>query len=305
VEDVIRRFAGGRAVTSASSLDELGLSSLDRIQLLMELERRTGAPIDEASFANARTVADLAQARPAATGAVEEPFEYAEWSRTTAARAVRRIALPGLVIPLTRAFAWLSVNGRENLNVVDGPVIFAANHTSHFDAPTILAALPAKWRYRVAPAAAKEFFDAHFHGERFGLSKRFRNSLAYYLGSLVFNLFPLPQREAGVRQALRYAGSLVADGYSILIFPEGRMTLNGEMSQFRPGVGVLAARLGVPVVPVHLAGLDRVLHKGANFATPGRATVTFGAPLRPAGNDAAAIAQQIEDAVRKLAPGKC
>ena len=62
VEDVIRKYAGGRAITGASSLDDLGLSSLDRIQLLMELEKRTGAPIDEASFANAKTVADLAHA---------------------------------------------------------------------------------------------------------------------------------------------------------------------------------------------------------------------------------------------------
>jgi len=301
IEDVIRRFAGGRAVTAASSLDDLGLSSLDRIQLLMELERRTGAPIDETRFANATTVADLVHAKPATSAPVGEPFEYSEWNRSAAARAVRRIMLPGLVIPLTRAFAWLSVSGLENLRGLNGPVIFAASHQSHFDAPAILAALPAKWRYRLAPAAAKEFFDAHFHPERFGIAKRFRNGLAYFLGSLVFNLFPLPQREAGVREALRYAGALVADGYSILIFPEGKMTLTGEIAPFRPGVGVLAARLGVPVVPVRLTGFDHVLHKGAKFATPGRASVRFGAPLRALSDDPAVIAKQIEDAVRGLA----
>ena len=83
------------------------------------------------------------------------------------ARAVRRVALPGLIVPLTRAFAWLSVSGVENLSGRNGPVIFAANHQSHFDGPAILAALPAKWRYRVAPAIAKEFFDAHFHPKRY------------------------------------------------------------------------------------------------------------------------------------------
>src|SRR4051812_17893787 len=64
VEDIIRKYAGGRMISAASSLDDLGLSSLDRIQLLMELEKRTGAPIDETSFANARTVADLTHAKP-------------------------------------------------------------------------------------------------------------------------------------------------------------------------------------------------------------------------------------------------
>ncbi len=300
IEDVIRKFAGGRTVTGASSLDDLGLSSLDRIQLLMELEKRTGTSIDEASFANARTVADLAHAKPAASAVTEAPFEYPEWNRSAMARAVRRIALPGLIIPLTRAFAWLSVSGLENLRDLKGPVIFASNHQSHFDGPAILAALPAKWRYRLAPAAAKEFFDAHFHPERFSAMGRFTNGLNYFLASLVFNIFPLPQRETGAREAMRHAGGLVADGYSILIFPEGRRTEAGEIGRFQPGVGMLAARLGIPVVPVRLTGLDRVLHKNAKLATPGRASVQFGPPIRPTGDDAAAIAQQVEEAVRGI-----
>jgi long-chain acyl-CoA synthetase len=201
---------------------------------------------------------------------------------------------------LTRAFAWLNVSGLENLRGLNGPVIFAANHQSHFDGPAILAALPANFRYRLAPAVAKEFFDAHFHPNRHTLAARFTNGLNYFLGSLVFNIFPLPQREVGAREALRYAGGLIADGYSILIFPEGRRTEAGEIARFQPGVGMLAARLGVPVIPVRLTGLDRVLHKNAKFATPGRATVRFGAPLRSTGDDAAAIAKQIEDAVRAL-----
>jgi long-chain acyl-CoA synthetase len=300
VEDVIRKYAGGRTITGESSLDDLGLSSLDRIQLLMELERRTGAPIDEASFANARTVSDLAHAKPAKDRGTEKTLEIPEWNRSAAARAVRRVALPGLILPLTRAFAWLTVSGRENLRGLSGPVIFAANHQSYFDGPAILAALHAPWRYRLAPAVMKEFFDAHYHSERYSPGKRFSNGLAYFLASLIFNIFPLPQRESGAREALRYAGGLVSDGYSILIFPEGRRTDAGEIARFQPGVGMLASRLGVPVIPVRLAGLEKVLHRNARFATPGRASVRFGAPIRVTGDDAAAIARQIEDAVRGL-----
>jgi long-chain acyl-CoA synthetase len=300
VEDVIRKYAGGRAVTGASSLDELGLSSLDRIQLVMELERRNGAPIDESNFARARTVADLVNAKPAAPGFADDSFEFSEWSRSSAARAMRRITLPGLVVPLTRAFAWLSVSGQENLSRLNGPVIFAANHQSYFDGPAILAALPAKWRYRLAPAVAKEFFDAHFHPERHGRLEHLTNGLNYFLGLLVFNIFPLPQRESGARNALRYAGALAADGYSILIFPEGRRTEAGEIARFQPGVGMLAMRLDLPVVPVRLRGLDKVLHKNAKFAKPGRASVRFGSPLHVAGDEAAKIAKRIEDAVRAL-----
>ena len=100
---------------------------------------------------------------------------------------------------------------------------------------------------------------------------------------------------------MRHAGALIAEGYSILIFPEGRRSEHGELGRFQPGVGMLAARLRIPVVPVRLTGLDRVLHKDAKFATPGKAGVHFGAPIRPEGDDPAAIAKQIEDAVRNLA----
>jgi long-chain acyl-CoA synthetase len=213
---------------------------------------------------------------------------------------VRRLALPGLVLPLARAFAWIRVEGKENLRDLKGPVIFATNHQSHFDVPAIFWALPARWRYRAAPAMSKEFFDAHFHPERHSFGERFREGLMYFLSALVFNTFPLPQREAGARGALRYAGDLASEGYSIVIFPEGKRTDKGEILPFQPGVGMLASRLGIPVVPVRLEGLERVLHKDAKFATPGRARVKFGKAMRLKGEDYKKLAREIEDAVRAL-----
>jgi 1-acyl-sn-glycerol-3-phosphate acyltransferase len=63
---------------------------------------------------------------------------------------------------------------------------------------------------------------------------------------------------------------------------------------------MIAARLGVPVVPVRIDGLDRVLHTTARMARPGRVRVAFGAPLRLVGDDYEALAKQVEDAVRAL-----
>jgi 1-acyl-sn-glycerol-3-phosphate acyltransferase len=122
----------------------------------------------------------------------------------------------------------------------------------------------------------------------------------YYLSVLVFNAFPLPQREAGARGALRYAGDLISAGYSIVIFPEGKRTDKGEILTFQPGVGMLASRLKAPVVPVRLEHLEQVLHKDAKFATPGRARVKFGSPMRFEGDDYVAAARRIEEAVRAL-----
>src|SRR4029078_10666012 len=128
----------------------------------------------------------------------------------------------------------------------------------------------------------------------------FTNSLNYYLASAFFNAFPLPQRETGTRQTLRYIGDLMGDGFSLLIFPEGRRTENGEINRFQPGVSMSASRLDVPVVPVRLEGLDRILHHRWKFPKRGTARVTFRRPLRLEGTDYADLARAVEEAVRQL-----
>ena len=210
------------------------------------------------------------------------------------------MSLPTWILPLARVFMSLDVRGLEHLRDVRGPVVFAANHQSHFDGPAIFQALPPRWRYNLAPAMAKEFFKAHFYPERYGRKSYILNSLNYYLSSLFFNAFPLPQREAGTRQTLRYVGELLGAGQSVLIFPEGKRTDRGEIKPFQPGVGMIASRLGVPVVPVRLEGLDKILHHSWRFPARGRGRVIFGAPMLLTGNDYKELAGKIEDAVRGL-----
>jgi long-chain acyl-CoA synthetase len=230
----------------------------------------------------------------------DRDIAFPSWNRTFPVRAIRRASLPTWILPLGRIFARVKVEGLENLAGVSGPVIFASNHQSHFDTPVILDSLTPRWRYRVAPAMAKEFFKAHFFPEQYGRAAWFTNSLNYYLASFFFNAFPLPQREAGTRQTLRYAGELLGSGYSILIFPEGKRTEAGEINRFQPGVAMMASRLDVPVVPVRLEGLDRILHSSARFPTVGRGRCAFGRPMAMTGHDYPALARQIEDAVKAL-----
>jgi len=217
-------------------------------------------------------------------------------------RAVRRASLPTWILPVARVFMTLEVHGLEHLESFPGPVIFAANHQSHLDTPAILQALPPRWRYRVAPAMAKEFFKAHFHPDQFSGKERLTNSINYYLASTFFNAFPLPQRETGTRQTLRYIGDLIGDGFSLLIYPEGRRTEKGEINRFLPGVAMIAARLDVPVVPVRLSGLDRILHHTWKFPARGRGSVAFGRPMSLKGNDYAALTARVEAEVNRL-PG--
>jgi long-chain acyl-CoA synthetase len=323
VASLLQRFAPGRTITPHTTIDELGLTSLERVELMMALEETFRATVDESEFSAAATVEQLEQLvkpadlpssshagtkeihRPTSnlqppTSAETKPIAFPSWNRTWPVRTIRRASLPTWILPLGRVFAQVTVTGLEHLKDVDSPVIFAANHQSHFDTPVIYDALPPRWRYRVATAMAKQFFDAHFFPERFTRKQWFTNSLNYYLAAFFFNAFPLTQGGSGTRQTLRYMGDIVEDGFSILIYPEGRRTEEGEIGQFQPGVGMIASRLGVPVIPVRLRGLDKILERHSRWPTAGPAQVAFGTPISLTGNDYAALARQVEDAVRSL-----
>lgn len=300
---LVAKYAGREHLSAQTTLQELGLSSLDRVELMVALEDTFQTRIDEGSFASAR---DLGQLRSlverASTSdtAPAEPVDFPAWTRGVAARAVRRVNLALWILPLARLFAWTRVEGLEHLRDLAGPVIFASNHQSFMDGPVIMASLPARWRYRLSPAMGKEMFTPHFFPKEHGALSWFTNSLNYYLAVLLFNAFPLPQREAGARQTLRYIGELLADQHSLLIFPEGRRSESGAIDVFRPGIGMIASKLGAPVVPVRIDGLQHVLGVGWHMARPGRVRVTFGAPLRLVGEDYEALAKTVESAVKAL-----
>jgi long-chain acyl-CoA synthetase len=124
--------------------------------------------------------------------------------------------------------------------------------------------------------------------------------LNYYLACFYFNTFPIPQREAGARHTLQYIGELTGGGWSILIFPEGVRSPTGSMQPFRGGIGMIASRLDVPVVPVRIDDVDRLMPVGSTFVRPGRVRISFGAPLHLRGDDYAALARQVEEQVRAL-----
>ena len=313
--EIIGRYTAGRELTPDTTLEELGLSSLDRVELMMALEEAFHTTLDESLLAGPRTIRELetllktetpmpsegpaSPTRDAAQRSLAEtPIAFPAWNRSWPSYFIRRLSLPTWILPLGRIFMKMDVHGLEHLRAITGPVIFASNHQSHLDTPAILLALPSRWRYRVAPAMAKEFFKAHFNPSAYTRGEWFTNSLNYYLACQFFNAFPLPQREGGTRQTLRYIGEVTGDGYSVLIFPEGKR--EGTIGTFRPGIGMIAAKLGVPVVPVRLGGLDVVLHPKMKFPKRGPVSVSFGAPLMLTGEDYESLARHVEDAVKAL-----
>jgi long-chain acyl-CoA synthetase len=306
VETLVARFARGRPVSSGTTLDELGLSSLDRVELMVALEERFGTVVDEGRLAQAGTIADVRRLmeRDDSDHGPDRAAEWRmpSWNRSLAARWFRGASLATWVLPLARLLARIDrVEGLEHLEALGRtPVVFAANHQSHMDTPAVLAALPASRRNRLAVAMAKEYFAAHFHPAGRRWSERLASTTLYVLAALFFNAFPLPQREAGTRRTLRYMGELLGEGTSLLIYPEGERTDDGRIGAFRPGVGMIASRLHAAVVPVRLEGLDRVLHRSWRLPRRGSVRVAFGAPLRAEGDDFAALARRVELAVRQL-----
>lgn len=215
-------------------------------------------------------------------------MSFPRWTRSPWSRLIRRVTLPGLVLPALSQYMRVRAGGLEHLDGITGPVLFAANHQSHMDTPAIYQALPPRWRYRIAPAMAKEFF-----------SPTFVSQLQFRLACQCFNAFPLPQRESP-RAAFRYMRELVDQGYSILIYPEGQRT--PTLLPFKRGVGMIALHLGLPVVPVRLEGLDFVLGRDARWPKRGPVQVTFGPPLHADGEDSERFTARIEAAVHALGP---
>jgi long-chain acyl-CoA synthetase len=94
----------------------------------------------------------------------------------------------------------------------------------------------------------------------------------------LFNVFPLPQK-SGFRRSFAFAGETMDRGYSVLVFPEGARTPDGEMKRFMEGIGLLARKLNVPVVPARIDGLWQLKKARKQFAKRGQITVTLGEPV--------------------------
>ena len=203
--------------------------------------------------------------------------------------ALRTVLIAGFLYPLMAIFSRRQTFGLENLHAVPGPVIFAANHLSVADNPAVLLALPWRWRLRVATAASREVM----HG---------RGKIQSFFAALISNAFHFSQR-GSVRSSLGFCNELASKGWSLLYFPEGIRSDDGTMRAFKPGIGLLASSLAIPVVPVHLKGTDRVLAKGGNRPRRGKIEVRFGPPLNIAADaDYADAAREIREAVLALSP---
>ena len=221
------------------------------------------------------------------SGSVDGAQAIQGWQFSMLAVAVRAALIAGFLYPLMAVFSRRRTYGREILDSIDGPVIFAANHLSVADNPAVLLALPWSWRLRVATAASEEVM-------------RGRGRVQSFFAALISNGFQFSQT-GSIRGSIAYCGKLVRARWSLLFFPEGMRSDDGKLGPFKPGIGLLAASLGVPVVPVCLKGTDSVVAKGGSRPRRGDIEVRFGPPVTiPPGMKYSVAAEVIREAVAAL-----
>jgi long-chain acyl-CoA synthetase len=279
---------------------ELNLSSLDRVELLSALEDRYQIDLSETRFAAVNTVGELERMLQGKLPP-RTPYHYPRWVQRWPVTWVRLVVHYLLLRPAVFILGWPRVEGRQNLHGVRGPVLVICNHIGDVDPGFVLTALPARLRHKLAIATGGEPLEIlRTPPATRGFVGKAYDRVKWALGVSLLNLFPLP-REAGFRESFAYAGESADHGYSVLVFPEGRHTTDGQMLPFRAGIGLLANNLQIPIVPMRIDGLFEVKQAGNKFARPGQVKVRIGAPVQfEPGCDAEWIARELQRKMENL-----
>jgi long-chain acyl-CoA synthetase len=262
-------------IRSADDLDlDLGLDSLKRLEMVSSLEREFSVKLPDSFAYEVRTVGELVSRLRAGGGEEAGSMDEALWGEPPEEEKKRAgLARHALEWPVTaaaaliqkaifRLFFRLEARGLEN--IPEPPFIIAPNHTSYLDGFAIASAVPL--------ATYKNLFFQGFYTYFEGPVKSIFARLSHVI--------PIDPKER-LSSAMRLSHYLLGQGKALCIFPEGQRSFDGELGQFKKGVGMLALRLDVPVVPARISGAFEALPRGRFLPRPVKITVTFGEALRP------------------------
>jgi 1-acyl-sn-glycerol-3-phosphate acyltransferase len=186
-----------------------------------------------------------------------------------------------------RAWSWLiltttgvrvQVSGLEHLDPTRS-YVFAANHQSIYDIPILFASLPFQLRIIAKESLGRIPF------------------LGWHLRRTGHVLVDRSRPGAGV---VKKMARLVADGHSLVVFPEGTRSTDGSVARFKGGSFVIAADAGLPVVPITIVGSRHVMFRGEVTVRPGDVTLTVHQPIETAGllrDDIRAFADRVRGVV--------
>ena len=264
--------------------DDLNLDSLGRVELLSAIEADLGVYLDESQVEPETTLRQLGQILE--EGASNPPVtKFPDWGMDWWCRMMRGFIQRLVLFPVLWLPYGLKVTGREKLQGVDGPVLFASNHNLGLDNPLIIKAIPSSWRRRLAIAGAAALW---------------KNPVFWVLNPLLGNGFPIAQTGA-VRPSLENMGKILDDGWSVLIYPEGELTVGGPIKPFMNGTGMVAVEGRLPVVPMKLHINRLGSPTGFPILKRGSVEVRIGEPMTfPPTMSYQDATSEIENAVRAL-----
>ena len=285
---------------------DFGFDSLMLLELLVALEAQVGHSLDAEKLAAVATVAEVEAVvrethdtrKLASTTSIEEeeekPLEIPPALREAAMHWMGRAQM-GFYDTVLRT----KVSGRAFIPH-NRSTIVAANHASHLDMGLVKYALGSYGQDLVSLAAQDYFFEGN----------RFRK--AYFENFT--NLVPMT-RSGSLRQALRQAGDLLEQGKTVLIFPEGTRSADGEIHEFKASLGHLALHHDKDILPVWLGGTHAALPKGATVPRQREVQARIGLPLiaadlkrltrgMPMSEASRVVAKLAERAVSELSKGR-
>jgi len=171
-----------------------------------------------------------------------------------------------LMKPAVWSVLSVHVHGEQNLDGVEEPFIAIANHSSHFDAPLVMGALPTRLSRHLATGAAADTF--------------FTNRTNAIAIELFMNAYPV--NRGATRDHRGMSKQLLSEGVPLFIFPEGTRSRTGGMGPFTPGVAALAISFNCQVVPAAIVGSSAAWPAREKRWRPGRPDVhvVFGLPMR-------------------------
>jgi 1-acyl-sn-glycerol-3-phosphate acyltransferase len=217
-------------------------------------------------------------------------------------RSIRVLATRPLIwaaiesLRFVRGFGWVG-HFEHDLNDSDGPMIFAANHSSHADTAAILDTMPARICKNTVVAAALDVFGPDKTGS---LRRQLSKSALQFVTASGFHAFAF-DRLGPPLPSVRTSVQLIRNGWNLLLYPEGTRSKTGEIGSFKPGVALLAKFTGRPVIPIHVEGGDAILPYGVFMPQPARALVRYGEPLYYLADDTPlSFTSRLEQRVREL-----
>jgi long-chain acyl-CoA synthetase len=258
---------------------DLGLDSMERVELVVALQGLLSAQVDDAELADVYSVRELVNVLISNRGSSSATQSRSGWDAVFASETddpeVVQTLKPSRIATafwfsaaragqlLARLFYRIHISGLEKIPV-DRPFILAPNHQSFMDAPLIMSYLPYPIFRRLFYVGTSEIFGR-------GIWRAIAKTL---------RLVPVDP-DANLVPAMRAGAYGLRRGESLVLYPEGERSIDGEPKTFKKGAAILASHLQVPIVPVAIDGFERAWGRGRGIRLFQRLSIRIGDPIPP------------------------